>query len=833
MTTLRECADAAAAALVDMLRSAKGTVDAASVADVIEQVLNQATSETEQGAQRRLVDLQASMQERLTRLLDASPAVIYSFKARDDFAPIFVSDNIGTLFGYAPRDYLDDPNFWRERVHPEDLPRIEAEIGSLFVKGKDALEYRFRRKDGSYCWVSDEQHLIRDEKGEPLEVVGSWSDIGARKKAEEAEDALQARLALLLETAPAVIYSFKASGDYAPTFVSENIKRLIGYCPDKYLKNADFWRQRVHPEDLPHVEAEQVKLFEQGRHSSEYRFRNIDGSYRWLSDEQYLIRDKKGEPLEIVGSWSDITQRKAAEQAEDALKARMALLLESAPAVVYSFKATGDFTPTFISENVKRVLGYCPDEYLKNADFWRSRVHPEDLAAVEAQQDKLFEDGTHTAEYRFRKQDGTYCWVSDEQRLIRDHHGNPMEVVGSWSEVTARKTAEQAALAASEQRLTDAIESISEGFSLYDAEDRLVLGNYKYRELFDHGEGPPQPGSTYEEILRSAVESGLIQNARVSPEAWIAERLAQHRNPGEPVLEHRADGSWLQVSERRTENAGRVAVYSDLTELKESEQRAAAANQLILQSLRYARRIQAAILPQLRDLAAVSADHFLIWEPRDIVGGDFFWFQPIRDGHAVIVGDCTGHGVPGAFMTLVAWGMMDRMLQLAPSESPSQVLVGLHRGVQSLLGQDQKTGDTDDGLEAGICFINPDRKRMTFAGARFSLWRSNENGVTEIKGDRKGVGYRRYPKETSYTDITLPYGAGDSFYMTTDGLIDQIGGPRGRSFGKSRFQQLLRKYQGHPMQIQAEAVRKELARYQGHQIRRDDLTILGFVPHGG
>ena len=833
MTTLRECADTAAAALVVMLRGTKGAVDAAAVADVIEQVLNQATSETEEGAERRIVDLQASMQERLTRLLDASPAVIYSFKARDDFAPIFVSDNIGTLFGYAPRDYLDDPNFWREHVHPEDLPRIEAEIGNLFVKGKDALEYRFRRKDGSYCWVSDEQHLIRDEKGEPLEIVGSWSDIGARKKAEEAEDALQARLALLLETAPAVIYSFKASGDYAPTFVSENIKRLIGYCPDKYLKNADFWRKRVHPEDLPHVEAEQVKLFEQDRHSSEYRFRNVDGSYRWLSDEQHLIRDEKGEPLEIVGSWSDITQRKAAEQAEDALKARMALLLESAPAVVYSFKATGDFAPTFISENVKRVLGYYPDEYLKNADFWRSRVHLEDLAAVEAEQVKLFEEGAHTAEYRFRKKDGAYCWVSDEQHLIRDHHGQPMEVVGSWSEVTARKTAEQAALAASEQRLTDAIESISEGFSLYDAEDRLVLGNYKYKELFDHGEGPPQPGSTYEEILRSAVESGLIQDARMRPEAWIAERLAQHRNPGEPLLEHRADGSWLQVSERRTENAGRVAVYSDLTELKESEQRAAAANQLILQSLRYARRIQAAILPQVRDLAAVSADHFLIWEPRDIVGGDFFWFQPIRDGHAVIVGDCTGHGVPGAFMTLVAWGMMDRMLQMAPSENPSQVLVGLHRGVQSLLGQDQKTGDTDDGLEAGVCFINPDRMKMTFAGARFSLWRSNENGVTEIKGDRKGVGYRRYPKETSYTDITLPYGAGDSFYMTTDGLIDQIGGPRGRSFGKSRFQQLLRKYQGHPMQIQAEAVRKELAKYQGHQIRRDDLTILGFVPHGG
>jgi PAS domain S-box-containing protein len=168
--------------------------------------------------------------------------------------------------------------------------------------------------------------------------------------------------------------------------------------------------------------------------------------------------------------------------------------------------------------------------------------------------------------------------VSDEQHLIRDHHGQPKEVVGSWSEVTARKTAEQAALQASEQRLTDAVESISEGFSLFDTQDRLVLGNYKYKELFDHGEGPPKPGMTYEEILRTAVESGLIQDARGRPEAWIEERLAQHRNPGEPVLEHRANGSWIQVSERRTENAGRVAVYSDLTELKESEQRAAAAN---------------------------------------------------------------------------------------------------------------------------------------------------------------------------------------------------------------------------------------------------------------
>jgi PAS domain S-box-containing protein len=769
--------------------------------------------------------------ERLALLLESAPSVIYSFKASGDYAPTFVSENIKRLLGYCPDEYLKNAEFWRARVHPDDIESVEAEQALLFEQDRHTSEYRFRKKDGLYRWVSDEQHLIRDEKGEALEIVGSWSDVTDRKNAEAAENAAQARLSALLESAPSVIYSFKASGDYAPTFVSENIKRLLGYCPEKYLEHADFWRNNVHPEDLAAVEAEQAKLFEKGRHAAEYRFRKRNGNYIWVSDEQYLLRGDDGEPAEIVGSWSNITARKQADQAENAARARFALLLHGAPAVVYSFEAAGDYAPTFVSDNIKRVLGYEPDEYLKNADFWRTRVHPDDLAAVEAGQSKLFEEGRHLAEYRFRKADGIYCWVSDEQHLVKDQNGNPFEVIGSWSEVTARKTAEQAALQQSERRLTDAIETISEGFSLYDTEDRLVLGNYKYAELFDHGEGAPKPGMTYEEIIRGAVAHGLIQDAKGRADGWLRQRLAEHRHPGEPLLQHRSDGRWLQISERRTETGGTVAVYSDLTEIKESEQRAAAANQLILQSLRYASRIQAAVLPARRELDSVAADHFLIWEPRDIVGGDFFWFQPIKDGYAVIVGDCTGHGVPGAFMTLIAWGLLDRMLGSVSTDNPSQLLAGLHRGVRSLLGQNEADGETDDGLEAGVCFIKPAERQMTFAGARFSLWRANQKGVIEIKGDRKGLGYRRYPQETTYTDFSVPFGNSDTFYLTTDGLIDQIGGPRGRSFGKRRFQDLLKKNRGASMREQEESLRRAFAKYQGQQIRRDDLTVLGFVPH--
>ena len=184
-------------------------------------------------------------------------------------------------------------------------------------------------------------------------------------------------------------------------------------------------------------------------------------------------------------------------------------------------------------------------------------------------------------------------------------------------------------------------------------------------------------------------------------------------------------------------------------------------------------------------------------------------------------------------MTLVAWGMLDRSLTGAEGNKPSLVLAALHRGVQSLLGQDRESGETDDGLEAGVCFINPSKREMTFAGARFSLWKSSVDDVIEIKGDRNGLGYRRYSQEATFTDLSFSLDARDAFHLTTDGLIDQIGGPDGRSFGKRRFRELLKTYQWSPMQEQSEFLRQKFNEFQGKQKRRDDVTVLGFVPLGG
>jgi PAS domain S-box-containing protein len=280
-------------------------------------------AEQERRGLQRIADVQASAHAHLIRLLNASPAVIYCRTAGDNFRPTFVSERITKLFDVSPKEYFDNPDLWRQRVHPDDIPRIEAGIERIFEQDNQSIEYRYRRKDGTYCWVNDEQHLLRNAKGEPIEIVGSWSDITPRKEAEEARETARSRLTLLLGAAPSVIYSFAASGDFAPTFVSTNIAHMLGYSPDQYLQHADFWRSCVHPEDLPDVEAKQAELFRKGEHLAEYRFRKKDGSYCWVSDEQHLIRDRNGHPLEVVGSWSDIDARKAAERAFQAAQAEL------------------------------------------------------------------------------------------------------------------------------------------------------------------------------------------------------------------------------------------------------------------------------------------------------------------------------------------------------------------------------------------------------------------------------------------------------------------------------------------------------------------------------
>ncbi|MBF0195428.1 MAG: transporter substrate-binding domain-containing protein [Magnetococcales bacterium] len=271
-----------------------------------------------------------------------------------------------------------------------------------------------------------------------------------------------------------------------------------------------------------------------------------------------------------------------------------------------------------------------------------------------------------------------------------------------------------------------------------------------------------------------------------------------------------------------------VANAKDITERKKAQKERDEAFEVISDSIQYASRIQKSILPLSHNLDETIPNRLVIWEPRDVVGGDMYWCRPWGDGYLVMLGDCTGHGVPGAFMTLISNGALGQAYREIEPGKPGLLLQRIHQLIQSALGQHLGEGASDDGLELGVCYLNSKSDVMIFSGARFELFILEGKEVAIIKGTKKGTGYRGIPKGQIYNEETVQLRSGQRFYMTSDGIIDQVGGEKRRGFGKRKFKSLLLESHDLTFAEQKNILLQALKDHQGKESRRDDVSIIGF-----
>ncbi len=254
----------------------------------------------------------------------------------------------------------------------------------------------------------------------------------------------------------------------------------------------------------------------------------------------------------------------------------------------------------------------------------------------------------------------------------------------------------------------------------------------------------------------------------------------------------------------------------------------------IMHSIEYASVIQQSTLRTSRDaLARVCPQAHLVWEPRDVVGGDFYQFSQGAGGWFGAVADCTGHGVPGAFMTLIASTSLSQAVERQGARDPAQLLGTVNRGIKQVLGQvdgDDDTPGSDDGMDAAFFWVDTAARQLTFAGARLSLHvlRPEAQEVEVIEGQRQGVGYVDSAPDYAWQNQTVALPSGSLVFITTDGLTDQVGGPRAIALGKRRLRELLLQHRAaSPAEING-AVLEGLRAWQGDHNRRDDVTFLSF-----
>lgn len=267
-------------------------------------------------------------------------------------------------------------------------------------------------------------------------------------------------------------------------------------------------------------------------------------------------------------------------------------------------------------------------------------------------------------------------------------------------------------------------------------------------------------------------------------------------------------------------------------ELKNAYDEITEQNRSIKASINYASRIQQAMLPQPQDLAQSVRDAFVYFKPRDIVSGDFYWFDFDRQGRLIIVAaDCTGHGVPGALMSMIGMKLLEEIVHQSGISSPAAILTELHLGILKALRQ--KDSGSHDGMDAAICIWNPATRELTFSGAKSSMIYTNHQGnVTELKGDKLPIGGAQIDTERNYSEQTIM--AGDTpfrCYLFSDGYKDQFGGTPVSKFGSRRFRALLQELQPLPMSEQQALIEQRMEEWrntsEGYQKQLDDIMILG------
>ncbi len=405
-------------------------------------------------------------EKRYKQIVENASEIIYRTDGRGNFT--FVNPTMMRLLKYS-QDELSGLNYLNviradrhQKVGKFYARQLFAQIPSTYY------EIPVVAKDGSELWLGQNVQLLF-ERGQVVGFQAVARDITERRCAEEKLLVAQKRLQRLLSSSPAIIYSCMAEDDFAPTYISENVFTSLGYEPHEFVENPHFWREHIHPEDLSHMSDAMHSLFEQGQSMRDYRFLHRDGTYRWIHDEQKLLRDADGKPLEIVGYGLDITERKAVEEA-----------VRKGEEYINLFKLANDAIVIFepereivldINDKACEIYGFSREEFIGRS----IRDSSHNARRGEEQIKKLLAKGTYqefeTVQYRA---DGTPINFLINASVIQ--YQGRQAVLSINRDITERKRAEQS-LRESEERFRMFSEASSEGIVIHDRERILEFNN--------------------------------------------------------------------------------------------------------------------------------------------------------------------------------------------------------------------------------------------------------------------------------------------------------------------------------------------------------------------
>ncbi len=250
-------------------------------------------------------------------------------------------------------------------------------------------------------------------------------------------------------------------------------------------------------------------------------------------------------------------------------------------------------------------------------------------------------------------------------------------------------------------------------------------------------------------------------------------------------------------------------------------------NRDITASINYASRIQRAILPDPSSIRGLAERLFILYMPKDIVSGDFYWFAQEGNKLVIVAADCTGHGVPGALMSMLGISFLEEIVNFRKITESGQILNELRKEIQRALHQKGEREEQKDGMDISLCVIDRSKNMIQYSGAYNNLYLVRNNELIEYPADRMPIGIYRLCLTLNLKPINIPSLPGDMIYMYSDGYADQFGGPRTKKFKYTQLKEVLVSIHNLPLKEQKKRLEKAYIDWKGENPQIDDVLVMG------
>ena len=497
---------------------------------------------------------------------------------------------------------------------------------------------------------------------------------------------------------------------------------------------------------------------------------------------------------------------------------RMASLLENASEVVTIYEENQIIR--YISPSVQRIFGYTQEELIGHSD----------VEHIIEEGQKTFLDmffsllkkpkKSVTVQYLYNTKDRGEVWVETTgTNLLKDPA--VQGIVLNSRDITERKRAEQ------EERMRSKMQALSEN-----SPDLITRLDKEGTFFYINPTIETYTGQAPSEFLNKRVSEASFEPSVVdewlnildevgNSEQTVAKEIDFPSHLGDRVMHVNAIPEFDE--EEHLESV--LVVSHDITERKQIELEIQNKNKKINDSINYARRIQGSILPDNQIIKQVFPESFIFYKAKDVVSGDFPWFMQRGEDTFIAAVDCTGHGVPGALISLIGYFLLNDIVRSRGVSDPGEILDQLDDGVTKTLRQDSEDSQSKDGMDIALCRIR--KNEVHYAGAHRPLYYMQKGEMVEIKGNKFPIGGGIYKNQTNFTTSSIKAAKGESIYFCSDGFPDQFGGPDNRKYGPKRLRTIIKEHHQKPMEEVHQTIGSSWEEWRGEEKQTDDVLMIG------